>query len=79
MALSASQQSASLILAILEECDAIDGHPFRSTGVLIQDLAKHGLVTVNDGWVVTTEKGKSAIRTLRAAIKEAPRPGAFAD
>lgn len=41
-------------------------------GSLIQDLADTGLVSVTDGWVMTTAKSKAAMRTLKAALEETP-------
>ena len=64
-----SDNSEALLIAILEECSqSVNGHPFRLTGGVIQDLADSGLVVIGrDGWVVTTDKGRTVLGALVSA------------
>lgn len=66
-----SDNSEALLIAILEECSQANGHPFRLTGGVIQDLADSGLVVIGrDGWVVTTDKGRTVLGALVSAKKK---------
>jgi hypothetical protein len=61
---SSFQSNTEALIAILEEClELTDGHPFRGADALIQYLADMGLMVVRkDGWGVTTDKDKLALR-----------------
>jgi predicted transcriptional regulator len=67
-----SYSSEALLIAILKECSqSANGHPFRRTAGVIQDLANNGLVVVaSDGRVVTTDKGKAFLGILVSAKEE---------
>jgi predicted transcriptional regulator len=69
------RSSAHLIASILQRCSqSADGYPFKCKSDLLQDLADNGLVLISDnGWVVTTEKGKLALCSLAAAVDQIPQ------